>query len=82
MHPIPQVVIGGKNAPYRLNATFKRYDVRENPSDRTKEPAAIFEAAESGVRHDPLAAYHPPAGTTLPTVRPHQEPDRYAKTPS
>ncbi|KAJ1486121.1 hypothetical protein T484DRAFT_1891242 [Baffinella frigidus] len=75
--PTSTVTIGGKNAPYILNTTYQRFDVRENPSDRTKIPAAILEAAESGVRHDPLAAYHPPSGTTLPTRRPQQEPDRW-----
>ena len=46
-----QVTIGGKNAPYTLNTTYQRFDARENPSDRTKEPAAILEAAESGDSH-------------------------------
>ena len=37
----------------------------------------IFETATSGVRNDPLAAYHPPPETKVPTTRPEQEPDRW-----
>eukprot|EP00960_Hanusia_phi_P029571 748031-Hanusia_phi.AAC.3 len=37
----------------------------------------VFETAASGVRNDPLAAYHPPPDTKVPTTRPEQEPDRW-----
>jgi hypothetical protein len=76
-NPRNTVTLGGHNAPCRRTYTYDTYDKREGPSDRTKREAEIFENATSNVRHDPLAAYHPPPDTKLPTRRPEQEPDRW-----
>jgi len=75
--PMSTVTLGGPNAPCRRTYTFDTFDKREGPSDRTKQAAHIFENATSNVRHDPLAAYHPPPDTKLPVMRPEQEPDRW-----
>mmetsp|Transcript_6691 Transcript_6691/g.16149 ORF Transcript_6691/g.16149 Transcript_6691/m.16149 type:complete len:270 (+) Transcript_6691:84-893(+) len=76
-NPMNTTVIGGPNAPCRITKRFERYDPKEGPSDRTKEHAKTFEHATSGVSHDPLAAYHPPADTKLPIRRPEEQPDRW-----
>mmetsp|Transcript_44603 Transcript_44603/g.104781 ORF Transcript_44603/g.104781 Transcript_44603/m.104781 type:complete len:271 (-) Transcript_44603:51-863(-) len=75
--PTSTTVIGGRNAPFKVKSTYQRFDPRGAPSDRTKEHARTFENAQSHVQHDPLAAYHPPTGTTLPQRRHEQEPDRW-----
>ncbi|EKX48685.1 hypothetical protein GUITHDRAFT_151655 [Guillardia theta CCMP2712] len=75
--PLQTTTLGGPNAPFRRTMTYERYDPKEAPSDRTKTHAKIFETAMSGVRNDPLAAYHPPPETKVPTTRPEQEPDRW-----
>jgi hypothetical protein len=75
--PTNTVRLGGPNAPCVRAYTYNSFDTRGGPSDRTKEAASTFENATSNVRHDPLAAYHPPPDTKLPVRRPEMEPDRW-----
>jgi len=75
--PTTTTILGGKNAPFRLTATYTTFDARGGPSDRTKTHADIFANATSNVHQDPLAAYHPPPDTKLPEKKPEQEPDRW-----
>lgn len=75
--PMNTVKLGGPNAPCVRSYHFETFDTREGPSDRTKAAAETFANAASGVKHDPLAAYHPPKDTKLPVRRPEMEPDRW-----
>eukprot|EP00291_Cryptomonas_curvata_P026000 CAMPEP_0172163540 /NCGR_PEP_ID=MMETSP1050-20130122/7329_1 /TAXON_ID=233186 /ORGANISM="Cryptomonas curvata, Strain CCAP979/52" /LENGTH=254 /DNA_ID=CAMNT_0012833743 /DNA_START=176 /DNA_END=940 /DNA_ORIENTATION=+ len=77
-NPVLTTTLGGHNARHVYGEShYQRYDPKEAPSDRTKEPAKVFEAARSTVRHDPLTAYYPPPDTQLPVHPPPQEPDRW-----